>query len=105
MALINIISNGTQAINWELLYADYKRLELLNVELFPIPKELGFDHDSVGICIHKNYSDKDKVIKELKELILLLEKESYKLKFYELYNSVEISSFNVENVLNPLLPR
>lgn len=104
MALINIIANNTKSINWQSFYHDYKLLELININLFPIPKELGFESDSVGISVHANYTDKAEVIQELKKLLVFFEREPYDFKFSELYHGVEISSSNVEKECNDLLP-
>lgn len=102
MAGFNVLARSDGSINWDNLLNDYSNLNLAEVEIFPIPKELGFDQDAVGINVHNGYPDKRNVIAELKLAIDLF--SLYNLKFTELYDGIEIDSNNVELIADQLLP-
>jgi len=101
MAILNVLAKSNGTINWDDL-SRYTDLDLSHIEIFPIPKELGFDQDCIGINIHKGYSDKKIVMSELKKAIDFL--APYNLKFIELYDGVEINKDNIVAVADKLLP-
>jgi len=101
MAILNVLAKSNGSINWEDLIR-YANLNLSHIEIFPIPKELGFDQDCVGINIHKGYSDKEIVMSEFKRAIDFL--APYNLKFIELYDGVEIHKDSIIAVVDKLLP-
>jgi len=102
MAFVNILCKSESSINWGNLLGDYEKLSLTYVEIFPIPMDLGFDQDCVGMNVHKGYLSKQIVVSELKQAIDLF--RAYKLKFTELYSGVEINQNNLEAIINRLLP-
>jgi hypothetical protein len=101
MAIVNIIAQSTYSINWENILHRYSALALNHVEIFPIPQELGFEQDSIGINVHRGYPNKEVVISELKKIIDFF--ISFDLKFVELYYGIEISSSNIETIAERLL--
>ncbi|SDR89271.1 hypothetical protein SAMN05216490_0143 [Mucilaginibacter mallensis] len=104
MALINILAKTTKSINWDEFLKNYWSLNVSTVEVFPIPKELGFDYDSVGISVHAGYADRSVVISEIEHLVTFFRSEPYNLKFIELYDGVEVLPENVIILINKLLP-
>jgi len=101
MALVNILAQSSNAINWEYLLKKISALDLSYIEIFPIPRELGFEQDCVGINVHRGYSDKAIVILELKQAISSF--TPFGLRFIELYNGVEIVSGNIDTIFDGLL--
>lgn len=104
MALINILAKSGKTINWNVFLKDYSTLNIFDIEVFPIPKELGFDCDSVGFSIHKGYLEKEAVILEVKRLITFFQLSPYNFKFIELYDGVEVHLENVMVLISGLLP-
>ena len=101
MAILNVLAKSNGSINWDDL-SRYADLGLSYVEIFPIPKELGFDKDCVGINIHKGYFDKVVVLEELELAIDFLTR--FNLKFIELYDGVEVLKHNIVAVAEKMLP-
>lgn len=101
MALINILAKSKASIKWVEFLDGFSVLNLSNIEVFPIPKELGFDYDCLGINVQSNYSDKQIVISELKTLVNFF--GSY--KYIELYDGIEIDGNNLAAIIDKLLPR
>ena len=104
MALINILAKSTKSVDWTDFLKDYWSLKILNVEVFPIPKELGFDYDSIGISAHKGYTDRSAVIFDIEHLVTFFSSEPYNLKFIELYDGVEVLPENAIMLIDKLLP-
>lgn len=104
MALINLIAKSNKEINWECFLEDYSNLQLFDIEIFPIPKNLGFDFDCVGINVHKGYSNRKAVISNLERAITFFYLEPYGLKFVELYEGVEVYPDNALVLFDKLLP-
>jgi len=104
MALVNILAKSNRQLNWKKLLVDYSSLNLTEIEIFPIPKELGFDQDAIGICIHHGYSNKKTVILDMESLIAFFSSENYNLKFIELYEGIEVLPENVGELIYNLLP-
>ena len=102
MALINILAKGPRNINWDVFLNDYRGLNIHSLEVFPIPKELGFDGDSIGISVHRGYVDRNIVISELGQLIALFISNPYNLKFIELFDGIEVRPENVVMLINRL---
>jgi hypothetical protein len=105
MALINLIAKSPKEINWDRFLNDYSNLALLLIEVFPIPKDLGFDVDSIGVNVHKGYKNRKAVISELEQIISLYTREPYSFKFIELYDGIEIYPDNAANLFDKLLPK
>ena len=101
MAIFNVLAKSNGSINWDDL-SRYTDLDLSHIEIFPIPKELGFDQDCIGINIHKGYSDKVVVLEELELAIDFLMR--FKLEFIELYDGVEVSQDNIVAIAEKMLP-
>jgi len=104
MALVNILVKSTKDINWNNFIKDYSSLNISNIETFPIPKELGFDYDCIGVNIHKGYVDKEVVLNEIGRFIAFFRNEPYAFKFVELYNGLEIIPENLVTLMKKLLP-
>ena len=104
MALINILAKSEKVINWNVFLKDYSNLNILNIEVFPIPKELGFNCDCVGVNIHQGYTKREIVISEIERLIKFFRLKPYDFKFIELYNGVEVHDSNVIIIIDSLLP-
>ena len=101
MAIVNILAQSSYSINWEEILDKYSILTLPHVEIFPIPKELGFEQDCIWINVHRGYSDRKVVISELKQAINCL--IPFELTFIELYDGIEIVSGNIDTIFNGLL--
>ena len=101
MALVNILAQSSNSINWEYLLKKFSALDLSHIEIFPIPKELGFEKDCIGINVHRGYTDRQVVISELKQAINCL--IQFGLTFIELYDGIEIVPGNVDTIFNGLL--
>ncbi|MEO6980813.1 MAG: hypothetical protein ABJA76_11295 [Mucilaginibacter sp.] len=101
MAVVNILAQSSNSINWEYLLKKFSVLNFLHIEIFPIPRELGFEQDCVGINVHNGYSDRQAVISELKQAISFF--TSFELTFIELYDGAEIVSGNIDKIFNGLL--
>jgi hypothetical protein len=104
MALINILATSPKSINWSDFLKDYGGLNIFSLEVFPIPKELGFDEDNIGISVHRGYSDRNIVISEIAHLIAFFRSDPYNLKFIELYDGIEVGPKNVIMLIDKLLP-
>jgi hypothetical protein len=101
MALVNILAQSSNSINWEYLLKKISVLDLSHIEIFPIPKELGFEMDCIGINVHRGYTDRRVVISELKQAINCL--IPFELTFIELYDGIEIVPGNIDTIFNGLL--
>jgi hypothetical protein len=101
MALINILAQSNDAADWENILDKYSRLSLSYVEVFPIPKQLGFGQDAIGINVHHGYDSKHAVISDLKKVVDLLMSLNFTLT--ELYDGVMIVPGNMDALFNGLL--
>ena len=101
MSLITIIAKGPHDIDWEKVFPSIKELELNELEIFPIPSELGFEFDAIGIAAPSNYGNKEKLVMQLRHLVELLCSMQFKLT--ELYNGVLIDNGSLGSILLPLL--
>jgi hypothetical protein len=104
MALINLIAKSQKEINWKYFLDDYYNLEFSDIEVFPIPKDLGFAFDSIGVSVHSGYSNRKTVILELERMIVFYSSKAYNLKFIELYDGIEIHPDNASTLFDKLLP-
>ena len=105
MAIVNILGKSERSINWKAFLRDYNTLNIdtQHIEIFPIPKELGFDEDSVAINVHANYTDVKTILFQLKQIVFFFQIEPYSLKFIELYDGVEINPVNAHALLERLI--
>jgi hypothetical protein len=101
MALLNIIAKASVDIDWGNLYFKIDGVDTQGIELFPIPKAIGFEHDAVGIAINSNYDNKVDLFQRLIAVCRLLKMEKFEL--FELYNGEEITDNNLESIYNSLL--
>ena len=101
MALINILAESTTEINWIKLLNYYSELNLTDIEIFPIPNELGFNKDAIGVSVHQGYTNKENVLSEIKKLMNLF--ISFQIRCIELYDCIEIGPNNFEGLLDKLL--
>ena len=101
MALVNILAQSSSPINWEHILDRYSNLSLTHIENFPIPKELGFAQDAIGISVHQGYNNNDAVILDLKKAVDFF--KSSNLALVELYDGVEIVPGNIDVVFGGLL--
>lgn len=101
MARVNIIAYAEKPLDWNSLYENIIGLSLTEIEIFPIPKDLGFDQDGLDVLIHKNFSDKQIVLHELQALLALF--KSYHISMTELYDGVILSEMNIEKTISALL--
>jgi hypothetical protein len=102
MALINVLANNQKDIDWRNISDHYSKLGLTLVEIFPIPKELGFENDHIGICVHRGYSNRKAIIKELESATKFFLSRGFKM--LELYNGSEIFLDNAISIFENLLP-
>lgn len=102
MAVLNILAKSSKSITWDKLLNQYSNLNSPHIEIFPIPKELGFDEDCIGINVQNGYLNKEIVISELKLVIEFF--ASYNLKFIELYDGLEVTQDNIVIMASKLLP-
>jgi len=101
MAIINILAQSNGSVDWEDILDKYSRLSLSNVEVFPIPKQLGFEQDAIGINVHRGFDSKQAVISNLKKVVDLLMSINFTL--IELYDGVRIVPGNMDVLFNGLL--
>jgi len=103
MAAINILAKSTTPLSWGNLLQNYSRLNLTNIEIFPIPSELGFEGDSIGISVSQGYTKRETVLTELKILIDFLNLTN--LTFIELYDGIEVLPDNIVGIIEKMLPK
>lgn len=101
MSLITIIAKSPHIVSWESLHNDIKDANFEELELFPIPSELGFEEAAVGIVVSSNFKSKETVITELGEIVKLLGSMGFTVT--ELYNGSILNTNNVHSVVSPLL--
>jgi hypothetical protein len=98
MALITIIAKGNPNIEWNKLYLDVAAINTdSDIEIFPIPRESGFDNDAIGITVPSNYENKVALFDSLDTLIKILCKSN--LAVTDLYSGNEITTNNFREVL------
>jgi len=102
MAVINIIAKSEKAIYWDDFLDKFSKLSLTDIEIFPIPKELGFEQDSIGVSVLSRYSNRENVISEMKILFKILNQTG--LKCFELYDGIEINESIYITIIKKLLP-
>lgn len=104
MSLITIIARSPYILSWEVLFLDIQQLELTELEVFPIPLELGFEQNAVGIAVPSVYQSKENVVLQLRKVTELLRAMDFELS--ELYNgALIINEEDVDDLLLPLLVR
>jgi hypothetical protein len=101
MARVNIIAYAEKPWDWDSLYENIISLKLEEIEIFPIPRELGFEQDGLGILVHKNFSGKETVLRELNSLLVLF--KSHHITMTELYDAIILSEMNIEKTIGALL--
>jgi len=102
MALITILARSSHIIGWQNLSYKIVELNIDEVEVFPIPRELGFECDALGIAVSRNFKNKENVLFEISRLIVLLISMGFELT--ELYNGELIDDQNLGRIFLPLLP-
>jgi hypothetical protein len=102
MALILVLAKSPQIIDWKSLLFKIESMNIKEVEVFPIPRELGFENDALGLAVTSNFESKENVLLEISKLITLLISMSFELT--ELYNGELIDEQNLREILLPLLP-
>ena len=102
MALILVLAQSPQIIDWKSLLFKIESMNIKEVEVFPIPRELGFENDALGLAVTSNFESKENVLLEISKLITLLISMSFELT--ELYNGELIDEQNLREILLPLLP-
>lgn len=100
MAVINILAKSKKA-DWVKIASDVSDMGLSIVQVFPVPRELGFDDDALAVNVHRGFSDKKTVLTELNLLIQYLTIHNFII--IELYDGVEITSNNLLQIIEPLL--
>lgn len=92
----NLLAETQKTINWDKISQVPISGSFTEVELFPIPAEIGHDNtNSVGISIPMKNVNK-KAIKELRIIMEELFKDGFRI--YELYNGNEITSENFSSI-------
>lgn len=104
MGLVNMLVKSQKTINWGCFLKDYSNLHFFNIEVFPIPKELGFNCDCIGVNVSQGYTSKEIVITELERFVTFFRSEPYAFKFIELYEGLEVIPENVTLLFFKLLP-
>lgn len=99
-----MLVKSTEDIDWDSFLEYYSGLDLLSIEVFPIPKELGFEYDGLGVSVHRGHADKKNVMDEIMRFVKVFESEPYSFKFTELYNGNSVSSQTVASTIDGLLP-
>ncbi|QEC78476.1 hypothetical protein [Mucilaginibacter ginsenosidivorax] len=100
MAIINILAKSKKA-DWGKIASEVSDMALSIVQVFPIPKELGFDDDALAVNVHRGFSDKKTALAELDLLIQYLTRHNFTI--IELYDGIEITSNNISQIIEPLL--
>ncbi len=103
MALISILAKNSHILNWEDLYLKITNLELDDVEIFPIPSELGFKENAFGFSISKNYKSKTNAETQLRKLFFLLTLHDFKM--VDLYTGIDITEKNLSAMFSRLSSR
>lgn len=102
MSLITIIAKSSVPVSWRQLFDEIGKMNLNTIELFPIPKELNFETDALGIAVQNNYVDKKDVAEQLNKLCEFLIGKGFELN--ELYNGAQINKQNIEQAILTFLP-
>lgn len=101
MSLITIIAKNSNEIRWANLLYQIEGLSISGIEVFPIPKELGFEESAIGIAVPSNYESKQNIIDGMSKLVKLLTTMSFEIT--ELYNGELINYDNIKKTLLTLL--
>jgi hypothetical protein len=101
MALISILAKSPHILNWEYLFLKIEDLLLDEIEIFPIPAELGFDENAFGISVSANYKSKNSVETQVQNLVELFTLNDFKM--IELYGGITITEVNLPEILSRLL--
>ena len=101
MAIVNILAKSNSLVEWVDLLNDFDGLDLSYVEIFPIPKELGFDSDALGINVQRRNLDREIALTELKKVFDYCESRNFALT--ELYDGMELKKENFEGIIRKFL--
>jgi hypothetical protein len=88
-------------LDWQELFLKIRELQLTELEIFPIPAELGFNQDAIGIAVSQRYETKEKVLVQLEKINNLLEPMDIELR--ELYNGELMEETSMKRIVMALL--
>lgn len=101
MSLISILAKTPTVIDWKEIAKVFLAMNLKEVEVFPIPIELGFSENAIGITVHRNFSSLGNVNSEIEKILTFLSKRRFVL--FELYDGEKIDLNNFERIISPIL--
>jgi len=100
MAILNILAKSKNNLKWENVLNHFDKFKTQGLEVFPIPSAIGFEFDCLGVCVHKNYQDRQIILSAISSFIKTSEDS---IIFYELYDGVEINENNCNEIISRLL--
>ncbi len=96
MAVIDIIGIANAKIEWVEVHKKVNDESFSIIEIFPVPKKLGFENDAIGILVNsikgKNATEASK---EIKKIVSILKNDFY---FTELYNGRIINDSSINEI-------
>ena len=101
MSVITILAKSPHIIGWESLSSGIVSLGISKIEVFPIPVELGFDQNALGITAHRNYGNSEVLLSEMQKLIKYLISMNFELT--ELYSCKLLNEQNSGDIISSLL--
>jgi hypothetical protein len=101
MAALNILAVSDKEIHWSKLLNEIQVFNLIQIEMFPIPKQLGFNLDSIGICLPSGFDDREDAVMELLKLSHFLNDHNFELT--ELYNGTKVTKENAKKMFITML--
>ena len=99
MSLVTIISRSKNKVDWSELIQQLSGLPTSLVEYFPIPKELGFREDALGLSVAKN-DFRLEVFQEIKLIVTFLNSKGFQST--ELYTGILVTDDSLKNILTKL---
>lgn len=101
MSLITILAKSKRRLDWQKLFLQIRELQLNELEIFPIPVELGFEQDAIGIAVSQRYTNSGDVVVQLRRINVLL--TSMDIELRALYNGEMIADQSMERIVLALL--
>lgn len=101
MSLITILAKSPHIIGWESISSEIASLGLSEIEVFPIPMELGFEQNALGVSVHRKFKNKEALLTEMYKLFKYLISMDFELT--ELYSGKLVNEQNMRSIVLPLL--
>jgi hypothetical protein len=101
MAALNILAVTDKEINWSKFDYEVQELNIEQFELFPIPKQTGFNLDAIGICLPSDFNDRECALTEFLKVSYFFKERNFELT--ELYNGTNITNENARELFLKML--